>query len=88
MLKSRDLMGMTPDQLDMAIDGAMESGARNASAMLAEVNARVAAYEERYGLSTAKLIAELTANEREETLDICHWLFWADVRDSVVTPRP
>lgn len=48
--------------------------------MLRALDARLAAYERRFGLRTTAMRAQLAAGAMAETWDVCEWLHLADLR--------
>ena len=73
-----DLNAMKPSEREEALRRlAAEANAPN-NRQLVAAQARIRAFEERYEMSSARLLERLAGNEIEETAEISEWLFWLD----------
>jgi hypothetical protein len=54
---------------------------------LAYLDARIAAYEARYEVSSERMVERFNRGEQPETADICAWLMLLKLRGSLIEPR-
>jgi len=71
---------MTPDQQREAVAGlaAVAKGAPNGQ--MGPINAKLAAFEARYEMTTARMIAAFKSGQIPDTADIAEWLVIAKAR--------
>jgi hypothetical protein len=71
-----DLRNMKPEDRDRELTELVRRATEPRNGQTAALTARIHAYEERYEISSKKMLQELVEGRRQETADISKWLFW------------
>jgi len=53
-----------------------------------ELDAKIRAYEDRFGFDSKTLLERVKSGEQRETWDICQWMMTLELRDSIAAKRP
>ena len=73
----------SPAVREKILAGIAASARVPANGQLADLDAEIAAFEEKYGISSERLLVELSEGSREETEDVLTWLMRLRVRERV-----
>lgn len=76
-----DLDAMTPKERDDVLARIVAEATGPANGHFAMAEARVRAFEQRYEMTSTKLLERLRTGEQRETAEIAQWLFWLSVLD-------
>lgn len=73
---------------EAALAGIVAEAMAPANGRVRVLDAEIAEYEEKHGLSSDQLFEELSSGEREETEEILSWLMLLRLRERVEPARP
>ena len=86
-VKFSELRIASPGMREAALAGIVAEAKAPANGSVGALNAEIAAYEEEHGLSSDRLLEELSSGQREETEEILSWLMLIRLRDRVGSSR-
>lgn len=72
---------------EAALAGIVAEARTPANGSVSSLKAEIAAYEEKYGLDSERLLEELSNGERQETEEILSWLMLIRLRNRVESSR-
>jgi hypothetical protein len=73
----------SPAAREKMLAGIAAAAKAPANGQLAELDAEIAEFEERYGISSDHLLEELSEGKREETMEIVTWLMRIRLRERI-----
>lgn len=77
----------SPDMRKVALAGIIAEARMPANGSVKALDAQIAEYERKYGLSSDLLLKELSNNQRQETEEILSWLMLIRLRERIGSAR-
>jgi len=79
-MKLKTLATMSPEKKRQAVASLVTASLGPPNGQLRDLDARLAVFEGKYRMTTAKMLAAFKAGELEDSADIAQWLVFAKVR--------
>jgi hypothetical protein len=79
-MKLRALAALPPSQKRAAVASIVSASMGPANGQMASVDARLAVFEEKYGMTTKQMLVAFKSGRLEDTADIAQWIVFSKVR--------
>jgi len=83
----KELREASEEERSKRLKALVEATKRLGDEDVRNLDAEITAYEQKYGITTEELQAQLTAGTRQETADICTWLLLVRRFDILIGER-
>lgn len=79
-MKLRTLAEMSPQKKREAVASLVSASMGPANGQMTNVQARLAEFEKKYGMSTDDMVAAFRAGQLDDTADVAQWLVFSKAR--------